>query len=298
MASIFIQIAGYHDYELEKTILDSIEKSSKENDLFFGVHSVFYKNNNVAIPELDNVRCLISKAPANIGIGQGRALAHSLYEDEDYYLQIDSHTRFASEWDKLLIEDILYYKVQGINRPALTAYPAYYEYVDGKEVLQENPKPQNIILDNEKHFKETYRPINIGVEQKTIYQKSVSGGFIFTEKPFININKNIAFGEEFNVAMCLYTNGYDLVIPRSMPIFHQYSNAVDGDPEAYNRRHVWYDNSYHQKLFKIQDAGDKEHKFIIQNKAIGKYWLGTERTLDQFAQYAGVNFNTREIINE
>jgi hypothetical protein len=298
MASVFIQIASFHDYELEKTILDAIEKSSKENELFFGIHSVFHKSNNVCIPELDNVRCLISKAPANIGIGQGRALAHSLYEDEDYYLQIDSHSRFAAGWDKLLIEDILYYKDQGINKPALTAYPAQYRYVDGKEVLEENPHPQNIILDNEKHFKEKYRPINVGVAPRGIYQKSVSGGFIFTEKPFINVNKNIAFAEEFNVAMCLYTNGYDLIMPRTMPIFHQYSGPVKGEPEAYNRKHVWYDETYSQKLFRIQEAGDEENKFIIQNKAVGKYWLGTERTLDEFAKYAGLNFDTMEIIDE
>ena len=135
--SIFIQISSYHDYELPKTIDNFINNSSGKNDIFFGVHYVFENEDNIKIQNYNNIRFIASKAPDNLSPGLGRYLAHSLYNNEDYYMVIDSHSRVCKDWDELLISDISYYKELGHNKPVLTSYPATYFYdVNGNEILK------------------------------------------------------------------------------------------------------------------------------------------------------------------
>jgi len=127
MTSVFIQIPSYHDYELGRTIRDAMNKSSGENQINFGVHLSYYKNNDINIPNLNNIKIEISKAPNNLGQGTSRHIANEFYDGEDYYLQIDSHTRFEEGWDKSLIENYNFYKDLGLN-PVISCYPGAYEY--------------------------------------------------------------------------------------------------------------------------------------------------------------------------
>ena len=92
MASIFIQIAAYRDSEVTPTILDAIKQSSGNHTINFGVHTVYVEESEINVPDLPNVKHAESKAPENIGLGIGRALAHQFYDGEDYYLQCDSHS--------------------------------------------------------------------------------------------------------------------------------------------------------------------------------------------------------------
>ena len=106
MASIFVQIAAYQDYELPRTIIDCIKNSSKENTINFGVH-LCYEQDNISVPDLSNIKFEKSMSPKNMGVGIGRNIANSFYDGEDYYLQIDSHMRFDPGWDKNLINDYI-----------------------------------------------------------------------------------------------------------------------------------------------------------------------------------------------
>jgi hypothetical protein len=51
MRTIFINIAGYHDYELPKTIQSLINNSSGKNNLYFGVHYVFEDEDNIQVQQ-------------------------------------------------------------------------------------------------------------------------------------------------------------------------------------------------------------------------------------------------------
>jgi hypothetical protein len=128
MASIFVQIASYQDFELPKTVIDAVEKSSGNHVICFGVHNCVVENHQIFIPMVPNFRMQESQAPENIGVGLGRSIANSLYNGQDYYLQVDGHTRFYDNWDEELIRNILEMQAQGIKKPLLSAYPSSYSY--------------------------------------------------------------------------------------------------------------------------------------------------------------------------
>lgn len=49
-----------------------------------------------------------------------RYLASKLYRGESYYLQIDSHSLFAQDWDKALLQIVANAPSE---KPVITAYP-------------------------------------------------------------------------------------------------------------------------------------------------------------------------------
>ncbi len=301
MRTIFINIAGYHDYELPKTIQSLINNSSGKNNLYFGVHYVFEDEDNIQVQQYDNIRVIASKAPDNLSPGLGRYLAHSLYNNEDYYMVIDSHSRVCKNWDELLISDINYYKELGHDKPVLTSYPAQYFYdSEGNEILSKNPVPQNIDFRKDDHgqkvFKEYLNPINESCVNNTKYQKSISGGFSFTVYPYIQLNKDICFTEEFAVGAMLYTNGFDLLIPRNQVIYHWYSSPETGFFEEYNRRSVWHYKDNLQPLSNYLTISRDTIYKMFDEKLVGKGYLGSERTLEEYAEYANLDFVNRVIL--
>lgn len=298
MSSIFINIAAYHDYELGKTIDSLINNSSKNNDLFFGVHYVYEDEDNINAPQYENVDYLISKAPENLGVGTGRYLANTLYKGQDYYMVIDSHSRMVKNWDEYLVEDILMYQSEGHQKPVLTCYPASYWYdEEGNEVLGDNYGPQNIDFNKDEYsqnrFKAELNTTNSGAISNSKYQKSISGGFTFTTAPYIQLNKEITFAEEFAVGAMLYTNGYDLLIPTKLVIHHYYSNPSIGKFEEHKRRSIWKYEKNEKILSEISSTSQEVNYKMFDENIVGSGFLGSERTLDQYAEYANLNFKER-----
>ena len=295
MSSIFINIAGYHDYEIVKTIEDLIDKSSKQNELKFGIHSVFEEEDTIGVPKLENVKYISSKAPNNLGPALGRYIAHSLYDNEDYYFVIDSHTRVDKDWDVEFINDIEYYKGLGLDKPLLTAYPTMYWYENGIEKKYSGKKdPQNIRFTS--YDSDSLRSIVLGGSREAIYddsihQHSIAGGFCFGPGPFIDFNKDIAFSEEFIIGAMLYTNGYDLLIPRSLMVYHYYNAPEKGSFEEFNRRSVWDYEPNLEILYK--QLGDTNNTIIkiVSEKLTGKNLLGSERSLEDYGNFLGLNFD-------
>jgi hypothetical protein len=296
MASIFVNIAGYHDYEVAKTIENLIAESSKENDIVFGVHCVFEEEDNLGVPKLDNVKYIASQAPLNLGPALGRYVAHSLYDNEDYYLVIDSHTRVESEWDKIFISDIEYYKSLGFEKPLISAYPAMYWYEDGIEKRSPGQHaPQNIRFTS--YEKDSLRSIALGssrhaIFDNSIYQHSISGGFSFGPGPYINFNKDIGFSEEFFVGAMLYTNGYDLLIPRSLIVYHYYNAPEKAGHEEFRRRSVWHYKPNLEILSVMLGKTTETILEILRERLVGPNFLGNKRTLEDYGKYLGLDIDS------
>jgi hypothetical protein len=298
MASIFVQIASYHDFELPKTILHAIKQSSKKHEIHFGVFNCYYQKNDFYIPKVDNLKIIHKEAPDGIGVGRSRNLANSLYDGQDYYLQVDSHTRFRENWDDFLISEIKRYQGYNIKKPLLTTYPGTYRYDNNlEEVIDWGNNVHAINLtDKIEQFKKTLIPNQRAIDAEgTIFIKSVSAGFIFTLGEFssMDFNDNIAFwGEEIFVAAKAWTSGFDLVIPSIQHIFHLYYDH-DHPMQRSGRRHVWND---FPELFNQMDIESKaEIKRIFKKNIIAKNALGLERTLRDFEVYSGLDFTSGTI---
>jgi hypothetical protein len=288
MSSIFVQISAYHDHELYKTIIDCIAKSSGENNLFFGVHVCYKDVDDITYIDMPNIKYIKSKAPEGLGVGQGRYLANELYSGEDYYLQVDAHTRFAQYWDTNLIEDHTLYTEQGC-RPVLTAYPSGYHYENSRIVYDENPNV--VFADFEKKqgtsktdfLHQTSMSNNVG----NIFTRALSAGHVFASGEIAQIKPNremFNWGEEFLTAIRFFTHGYDLMLPTKQNLYHLYY----GDRPENQRRLSGKD--YPAETDIIFNKSNNEIKRILSDKIVGDQELGSARTIEDFWYYADINF--------
>jgi hypothetical protein len=304
MASIFVQIAAYRDLEVTPTILDAIKQSSGNHTINFGVHTVYVDESEINVPDLPNVKHAESKAPENIGLGIGRALAHQFYNGEDYYLQCDSHSRFIEGWDEVAIHSVLNYQIQGIHKPLLTMYPANYwypsltaKYVE-KDFLQTGHLSNISFHENPDQFRATRIPLQTAMgplKDENRFVKSVSGGSIFTVGGFLPFNTDIAFyGEEIWLAARAYTHGYDMVVPDEQYMYHLYYNH-DKPAEINKRKLLWSD---YTDEFNALDKISKDLIFkTLTEGTTGEMLLGTDRTIADYGLFAGLDFVNGEIID-
>jgi hypothetical protein len=296
--SIFIQITSYHDYELEKTIRYAIVKSSGETNLIFGVHSIFYEDNSWIEPvrNIANVKLVESKAPENLGMGLGRAIAHDLYNGEDYYFQIDAHSRFDTNWDTFLINEINTHKSNGFKKPLITQYPKPFWYEGDEEKIRDHEEVvTQFYWKDKERFKNNRTPMQGTVlnPEGNIFSISVSGGSIFTEGEFIKPNKLIfADGEEIFMAARAYTSGYDFFVPSEMFMYHLYYGT-----EGKNARRLVYPD-WPEQTAELNKISVDEIRFVLSGEGIvGEGRLGTERTLAQYGQFCGLDFVNGEILD-
>ena len=284
MKSIFIQIASFNDEELLKTINDAINKSSGLNLINFGVHECYIESKTEI--NLPNVKAIYSKAPENIGVGVSRYLANQLYSGEDYYLQIDAHSRFSKNWDQELIENVDKYSDLGM-KCVLTLYPPGFHYVDGEEVYDKNINISTVAIKKhaEKIPESLIFDLHSNPDASTVCSQMVSAAFIFGPGEISNVKQNPAvffWGEETLKAASLFTNGFNIMSPDKAVVFHLYGSNS-------NRKPVW---TYYPELCDQKEEFSKVAiKLILSEKRIGPRELGSERTLDDFGRYIGVDFN-------
>jgi hypothetical protein len=303
MKSIFIQIPAYRDHELNETVKNLVDNASGCVKLSFGIHNcvLFSRETNVdtSYPFWVKINYLESVAPENIGLQKSRYIANEFYDNEDYYLQIDSHMRFKKNWDIILITDLEKFKNEGIQKPLITMYPVAYIYNENNE--EQFSGDFNLITaisisEDIEIFKETLIPSQTAVSSREncIFTASVSGGFIFTSGDFSKIkpNKKIAFwGEEPLIAARAFTHGFTLVAPIRQVVGHLYVSKQNFDK---TRRHfVWAD--FPEEWAKLDSESKSEYKRIFTERIIGEDALGDTRSLDEYEDFSGLNFKDRTI---
>lgn len=300
MSSIFIQISSYRDPELKPTILDAIGKSSGNHTLHFGIHISYLDESEIIIPDIKNIKYITSKAPKNVGVGIGRHIAHKFYNNEDFYLQCDSHTRFVENWDEIAINSVVKYQNEGIKKPLLTMYPANYWYKDesfneiGTDLLDSEYKTIISFYQDPEGFKNLRIPSQTAMPAKgSIFTKSISAGSLFTVGPFMEPNRDMAFwGEEILMAARAYTHGYDLVVPDKQYLYHLYYNHEN--PKINRRKIFWHDfpNEFEEMNILSRSI---VYKTLVEG-TVGDGYLGSERTIEEYGKFAGLDFIHGEVI--
>ena len=139
--SIFISIASYQDPLLVSTIFSAYNNAEKKEDLVFSICD--QSDNGIKIDEIafsnqihyEHVDPLFSKGPC-----WARHRAQSFFNEEDFFLQVDSHTQFAPTWDKIFIEQLE--KISAIQsddnyfkKPVITSYPRSFKVLDFEKGL-------------------------------------------------------------------------------------------------------------------------------------------------------------------
>ena len=306
--SIFIQIPCYRDIELNKTIQSAINNASGDYLLHFGVHNCYLTEQEAEIEypkqELVKLSAIHSIAPKNMGAQKSRYLANTFFDNEDFYLQIDAHMRFAPNWDIKLVDELNYFLDNGIENPLLTGILANYMYETSNGITREIytdtqsiPPIGYYFLDKDEMFKKYLLPNQQIFSHKNRYctfSASVSAAFVFANGKFglIEPHPELNFwNEEPITAMRAFTHGFDIVSSRLHVLWHLPSLNSKG----FNIRNRAY--SDFPVIWADHVDGESKNLFknIITSNKIGRFELGSARSLEDWSTFSGLNYETGEI---
>ena len=334
MHYIFTQIASYRDPQLIPTLdslLDNADKPEQIHvgicwqhgpeeglELFLDAGFDFSGFNDATLrtgshPCIDatykGAKFTIIDVPylESQGACWARNAIQQLYSGEKYTLQLDSHHRFVPGWDTKCVDmlESLRYKSP---KPVLTAYiPSFDPENDPAGRTQQAWK-----MDFDRFIPEGavfFMPSNIedsSERTEPMRARFYSAHFCFADGSFateVQHDPEYFFhGEEISIAARAFTHGYDLYHPHQIVAWHEYTRK--------NRTKVWDDHTTskkHETGLKLDwvERNDMCHK---RNRILfgmdgedptqidfGKYGFGTERTLRQYEEYAGISFQYRAV---
>ena len=125
------------DIELVNTIKSIYDKSKNKENIYVGITFIgdnyFYKETVKHIKKYKNIKTSYYSNEECLGIGPARLYASYMYDEEDYFLQIDAHTYMFENWDKTLIDKYKSIKTTlNSDKIVLSGSLPSYEYIDNK----------------------------------------------------------------------------------------------------------------------------------------------------------------------
>jgi glycosyltransferase involved in cell wall biosynthesis len=298
--TIFIQIASYRDPQLLPTLRDMISKAKYPENLRIGIswqHSTEDSWDN--LDEFKNdvrFRIIDINYKESKGVCWARNKVQSLYSGEKYTLQLDSHHRFAPNWDETLIQMLCDLQNNGYSKPLITSYIPSFDPdndPDGRIMTPWKMNFDRFIPEGAVFF----LPATFDQwddESKPLPARFYSAHFAFTVGEFckdVPHDPDYYFhGEEISIAVRAYTWGYDLFHPHKVVCWHEYTRK--GRTKQWDDDPVWTkrnDTSHlkNRKLFEM-DGEKRDIDF-------GPYGFGTVRSLRDYEKYSGLSFKDRAI---
>jgi hypothetical protein len=219
--SIFISIASYRDPLLGFTIASAYDNAKYPQNLCFAVIDQNTADAASLVPDhipAEQVQYLKIEASQSKGCCWARSLAMSMYRDEDYYLQVDSHSLFAQNWDEVLVQ-----RMQVCLRHSplavISSYPPGFTFVgDVATPSSDTPVVSAVVVGPGMTFGSEHpcllfkskKLVNVGAVQGY----HVSAGCLFAPGKFVQqipYDPYLYFNEEEqNLALRLYTHGWDI----------------------------------------------------------------------------------------
>jgi hypothetical protein len=303
MNTIFIQIAAYRDPQLLKTLEECISKAKHPENLRFGIawqHSEEDEWDNLDPYQNDErFRILDINFADSRGACWARNKLQSLYNNEKFTLQLDSHHRFIENWDQELIDMLTNLQKDGHPKPLITCYlPSFNPDKDPEDRTKvpwlltfDRFIPEGAIF-----FKPQYNK-QLEESKKPILGRFYSAHFAFTVGDFakeVKHDPNYYFhGEEISIAVRAFTHGYDIFYPNKIIAWHEYTRK--DRIKQWDDDKTWVDknkssHARNRKLFGMKNEGDDDEQIDL-----GEYGFGKVRTLKDYEKFAGLKFASRSV---
>jgi len=249
-----------------------------------------------------------------LGPTYGRYRAELFYDDEEYYLQMDSHTAFSRNWDVVLIEmheqlNNEYGVLSTYPKPLLshTLWHWTPQTAGSNKDIYVICKTGVLIDKLTKSFK--LSPANIIKNPgKPILTAFFAAGFSFQKGhrirnvPYDPYAAFVFDGEEMSMAVRMWTHGYDFYAPNQDVAYHLYSpnNAkirpVFWESEDWQTKKQWKITRYSEfRLNYIMKLHAVLHSFIpwssLDLREIDVYGLGDNRDVEDFWKFTRIDIN-------
>lgn len=293
--TIFIQLAAYRDPELLPTIHSALENAQYPARLRFGVCWQYMPglDEYLLFPSEINEQVKLIAIPADQckGVCWARNIAQSLYDDEDYVLSVDSHTRFVKNWDVKIIDEL--HRCPS-KKPILSTYPASFKAAANLENTDIVQLSLGAIVDGSVRLEGR---IVKGIKNETqpIPSMVSACGFYFCHGA---VNREIPIDplfyfnqEEFVHSLKLWTHGFDCYTPTQHFVLHQYG----AEKSVFDRAIHWGDDKAWPHL--NERAQIRLHSLIggrydpaPSDFPIHRYPLGKARLMSAFFTQLGLEY--------
>lgn len=319
-STVFVALASFRDRECPRTLESAFRNAANASRIFIGIVQqtsekefnapfdldcldVYCERVGEANCRRDQVRVSRQRAEDSEGVCVTRYDSQQLLGEETFFLQVDSHTLFAREWDSRLIDN---WKQTGNPHGILTAYPMADDrlekpWLDGVSNYKLVPRICRLFNNGNALANHGAGDITVWTEtpEKTAFW---AAGLSFSladserEVPYDQHMPYVFMGEEPSRALRLYTHGWDFYIPSDNTIFHYYKR--EGAPRLEGMRHfsapelaikrdmganrVWH-------LFGMPVKGRIETAGLAPGEAFA---LGDERSRQQYLDRAGFVLHT------
>ena len=296
---LFVSIAAYRDRDCVNTIEDLFAKARWPERLSIGVCWQSLSPDDDDCDPLgkhaDHCRILRFDVSEAEGACWARHQVQSLWRGEEYVLQIDSHMRFVEHWDEKLL---LMLAACPSPRPILSNYPASFtppHQIDSHIVSRIHAA----FFDDDGMLKlgsEGHDPAHVPDDPQP--SAFCGAGFIFGPSAWITdvpYDPYLYFqGEEITLAVRLYTHGWDIFAPSDVLAYHDYNNRPDR-PKHWTDRRDW-PTLNERSMRRIRHLlGTEESDDPESLREIGRYGLGTARSLAKYQALTGINFKERTV---
>ena len=302
---IFVSIAAYCDPLLPFTLERATARAAQPQRLHFGVVDQSPDDTPRVLAPAGAGRLRQLRVPLADARGPcwARALAMTLYDGEDWFLQLDSHMDFDPGWDDTLVAQARTLGAPGRGL-VLSTYPDAFGFAGGAPVRQRTTtgvlaqvlKPGSRfeaghpVLAFEAHPVASDRPLaafHLGAG--CLF---APGGIVerFPYDPWLYFH-----GEEQALALRLYTHGWDLFHPCALPVQHLYNEAGSGAPP----RPLHWDDA-HDALrdtgwWTLEQRSRARLAALVAGEDLGVYGLGGARSLADYAAFSGIDYAARTL---
>jgi hypothetical protein len=300
MKTIFVSIASYRDPQCPNTIQSIYENAKYPGRVYLGICQQNKDEDSECIDISNKIiktwesQMRIIKLPHYEAKGPtwARYLCSRLWNGEDYYLQIDSHTKLVKDWDEKLINMI---ENTPHSKSVISHYPPVIEeYSSDKENNTNVPRICKSFFNDREMI--SFEGAEIHETNGECYEVPyIAAGMFFCKSDFL---KELPFdptldylfvGEEILLSARFWTHGWNIYTPSENIAYHYYTRP--------NEPKIWNDIDYKDDpaFDKVQCILKLKTSQILDEKE--KYYgLGNTRSLDEYYRFAGIDLKNKKIV--
>jgi hypothetical protein len=298
-SQIFVSVASYRDVRCSATLASMFAMARRPERVFAGVYeqnadaseSCLRRSGEETSKWQSNVRLVTVGAEQAKGPCAARYRCSLLLRDEPVFLQIDSHTEFARDWDVSAVRMLREVPGAAHGAVVISTYPvncdAQWEQ-SGVPVIDKAAYGGGWIT-----FEATIRGAVDGSDsRRAVPSRQIGGGFmlcvsdVVRRVPFDPGLDGVFNNEELAYTARLFTHGVDVVAPSDNLVCHKYHYQEHRVP--WTDRPDWTAGTNGNTRVDSLLLGKNEDQF-------GTYGMGRVRSLSDFWAHMKIDYANKKV---
>ena len=303
---IFIAFPAFNEEDIHLTITTALGKAKYPENVHFGIFLHYPKGDFPDLSIYPNVKEVRSINPIGLGTGLSRKIATSLYEDEEYYLQIDAHTIFKTNWDQILIKNYKELK-KLFYRPIITGLVPTWSKDENGNILNHFGRQEEVdipvfSMDFQRDYESIARniglptPTLVEVDYKNFYHEHylIAANFLFTDAKYLEnmpFDPKVKYHEENITAMRAWTKGYRFFSIKEDTMWtRQMFNKIMPQDSWRDMINVQDKNGVTFNDLAVE--GLLRNKDILTGKVTGKWGAPSQQDLKEYEKVAQIDYTS------